>query len=141
LNAVPSRCILHVEDEEAFALIAEIVLEDLREVIGIHHARSVDEAYRFLFRVGEYQKAPKPDLVLLDLNLPPDSGYEVLKIMQSAIALKGIPVVVFSAADTPSDQRKSLSLGAFAHIGKPHSYDGYLKVLGAVVKMIPQRDG
>jgi two-component system response regulator len=136
---VPSRCILHVEDEEAFALIAEIVLEDLREVIGMHHARSVNEAYRFLFKVGEYKMAPKPDLILLDLNLPPDNGYEVLEIIQGAIALKAIPVVVFSAANTLSDQRRSLSLGAFAHIGKPSSYDGYLKVLREVVKMIPQR--
>jgi CheY-like chemotaxis protein len=106
----------------------------------MHHARSVDEAYRFLFKVGEYKKAPQPDLILLDLNLPPDSGYEGLKIIQGAIALKGISVIVFSAADTPSDQRKSLSLGASAHIGKPGSYDGYLKVLREVVKMIPQRN-
>jgi CheY-like chemotaxis protein len=56
------------------------------------------------------------------------------------MTLKGIPVVIFSAADTPSDQRKSLSLGASAHIGKPCSYDGYLEVLREVVKMIPQRN-
>jgi CheY-like chemotaxis protein len=139
LNAVPSRCILHVEDEEAFALIAEIVLEDLREVIGMYHARSVEEAYRFLFKVGEYKKAPKPDLILLDLNLFPASGYEVLEIIRGAVALKSIPVVVFSATDAPSDQRKSLSLGASAHIGKPCSYDGYLKVLREVIEMIPKR--
>jgi CheY-like chemotaxis protein len=104
------------------------------QLVSVSPTIVLDEAYRFLFKVGKYKKAPKPDLILLDLNLCPDSGYEVLEIIQGAIALKGIPVVVFSAADNPSDQKKSLSLGAFAHIGKPCSYDGYLKVLREVVK-------
>jgi CheY-like chemotaxis protein len=83
---------LHVEDEEAFSIIAEIVLEDLNEAIAMHHARNVGEAYRFLFRVGEYKKAINPDLILLDLNLRLNRGYEVLQIVRGAMALKDIPV-------------------------------------------------
>ncbi len=134
---MPLRSILHVEDEEEFSVIAEIVLEELDEPITIHRARNVDEAYKFLFQVGEYKKAPRPALILLDLNLPPNSGYEVLETIRGAVALKDIPVVVFSSADTPSERKKSLSLGAFAHIGKPSSYDAYVFILRKIVNMIP----
>jgi CheY-like chemotaxis protein len=133
-----SRSILHVEDEEAFVVIAEIVLEDLHEVVAIHHSRDIEDAYRFLSRVGEYKNAVKPDLILLDLNLRLNSGYEVLEFVQGATVLRDIPVIVFSAADSPDDRRKSLSFGALAHFGKPSSYEGYLFVLRLIVKMIPR---
>jgi CheY-like chemotaxis protein len=134
-----SRSILHVEDEEAFSVIAEIVLEDLNEAIAMHHARNVGEAYRFLFRVGEYKRAVKPDLILLGLNLRPNRGYEVLEIVRGAMALKDIPVVVFSSADSPVDRRQSLLLGALAVFAKPSTYEDYASVLRKIVTLIPKK--
>lgn len=134
-----TRCILHIEDEEAFSLIAKIVLEDLREAIALHHAATIDEAYKFLFQLGEYKKAPKPDLILLDLNLRSDSGYEVLETIRATDPLKHIPVVIFSSMNAPSAQRKSLALGALAHICKPSSYEDYLEVLREIINMIPKQ--
>jgi two-component system, chemotaxis family, response regulator Rcp1 len=134
-----SRSILHVEDEEAFGVIAEVAFEDLHEVVAIHHSLDIEDAYRFLSRLGEYKKATKPDLILLDLNLRLTSGYEVLEFVQGTALLRDIPVIVFSGLDGPDDRRKSLSLGASAHFGKPSSYEDYLFVVRQIIKMIPRK--
>jgi chemotaxis family two-component system response regulator Rcp1 len=88
-------------------------------------------------RSGEYEFAPEPDLILLDLNLSHRSGYDVLAAVCATPLLKHIPVIVFSSANTRLDRKTSLSLGGVAHIGKPSDYFGYLDALRKIIGMIP----
>jgi two-component system, chemotaxis family, response regulator Rcp1 len=130
-------CILLVEDSDAHARLVESVLEELREPVQLYRAASVDQALEFLSQAGTYSSVPVPDLVLLDLNMPLKTGYDLLAAMLADSALKDIRVVIFSSADHADDRAKSLSRGAYAHIGKPWTYIGYEAAMREVLQMVP----
>jgi chemotaxis family two-component system response regulator Rcp1 len=129
--------ILLVEDQDAQAALVQAVFEEMATPILLFRVVDVDQALGFLSRSGTDEPAPEPDLVLLDLNLPRRSGYELLEAMRGNPLHQHIPVVIFSTADDRSDRERSLALGASSHIGKPRTLDGYQRVLQQVVAMIP----
>lgn len=86
----------------------------------------------FLRRLGEFENAPRPDLVLLDLNLPRKNGKEVLKEMKDDPQLRRIPVIVLSTSDAHRDVTDSYDLHANCYINKPVDFDDFLKVVQSI---------
>jgi CheY-like chemotaxis protein len=99
-----------------------------------------DEALAFLNRTGSYRNAPRPDLVLLDLNLPRKGGLEVLSEIQERDGLRNLPVIVFTSSSLATDRKKSLALGAQEYITKPSSFDGFLNAIRSVCAYLPPAD-
>jgi two-component system, chemotaxis family, response regulator Rcp1 len=137
------RSILLVEDEEGTAYLVKRALSDLDPSVSVNWLQDVDRSVRYLLNPdqlapGQKEEGRLPGLILLDINLPPKSGYDVLEVVQTTMALKHIPVVMFSSAESPGDQAISLSRGASAHFGKPTSYKGYLRTLGKVLDLMAE---
>jgi carbon storage regulator CsrA len=113
--------VLVVEDTPVHALLIERVLAKR----GIRHvvcASTGEDAIRLL-TLGREGRALKPDLVLLDLQLPGVSGFHVLEAIKSAATLRSIPVVVLSCSDSDADVMRCLEAGANAFVSKAESYD------------------
>src|SRR5438105_5661420 len=102
MNTPPIELLL-VEDNPGDVRLTVAALRDARIVNRVHVAENGEQALRFLRREGEYGRAPRPDLVLLDLNLPVMPGHEVLRAMKSDESLKRIPVVVISGSNDDRD--------------------------------------
>jgi CheY-like chemotaxis protein len=86
----------------------------------------------FLMRDGEYARAPRPDLILLDLNLPKKDGREVLAEIKKDPALKTIPVVVLTTSSSEADILRSYQLHANCYITKPVGLEGFLTVVKSI---------
>jgi CheY-like chemotaxis protein len=121
--------LLYAEDEDAAVFLLEMALKEANLAITLHRVSDGEEALAFLHHNGAYNRAPKPDMVLLDLNLPRKSGHEVLLAIREDSELRTIPVVIFTSSSAISDRRKSLALGAQMHITKPSSFDGFVDAI------------
>ncbi|MCX7886062.1 MAG: response regulator [Verrucomicrobiae bacterium] len=127
--------ILLVEDNPADV---EIALEAFRRSRGaVHIAVSRDgrDALDYLFQQGRYvhgQNAPRPDLILLDLNLPKLSGWELLELIKRHESLREIPVIVLTTSDRDADVRRCYRLGANSYLTKPVQLDEYVKLVALV---------
>jgi CheY-like chemotaxis protein len=86
----------------------------------------------FLERTGTHVDAPRPDLILLDLNLPRKDGREVLKEIKESPALRSIPVVILTTSSSEADVLQSYELHANCYISKPVDLDGFLKVVQSI---------
>jgi len=87
------------------------------------------EALRFLRREGPYSNAPRPSLILLDLNLPKSDGRQVLAEIKTDDDLKMIPVVVMTSSDSQHDIRSAYSLHANCYITKPVDFDAFVSLV------------
>jgi chemotaxis family two-component system response regulator Rcp1 len=123
------QVLLYAEDEDAAVFLLEMALKEANISLTVHRVSDGEEALAFLHQAGPYVRAPKPDLVLLDLNLPRKSGHEVLLAIREDDELRTLPVVIFTASAALSDRRKSLALGAQMHITKPSSFDGFVDAI------------
>ncbi len=121
--------IMLVEDS---LLDARLTIESLKRC-GIHHRLSLFrdgvEAMGFLDREGVFARAPRPDIVLLDLILPRVDGVALLRELRSKSNLKNIPVVVLTSSDDGDDQRQCESLGVSHYIRKPFNEEKFLSVI------------
>ena len=88
-----------------------------------------EAAMAFLRREGEFASAPRPDLILLDLNLPTKAGHEVLAEVKSDTDLQRIPVVILTTSDAEEDIVRSYDLHANAYVTKPVDFDRFLNVV------------
>jgi CheY-like chemotaxis protein len=129
------RSILYVEDDDAAALLVQIALEEFDASVQCYRVSDVDHALEFL---STADGVLPPSLILLDLNLPRKSGFEVLATVRQSKSFDDIPVVVFTSSAALTDKNKSLALGAKAYIRKPSTFDEYLSALRDVIKMIPE---
>ncbi len=119
--------ILLVEDNPADVMLTRAALEEAKFANELHVARDGEEAMRFLRREGEHAQAPRPDLVLLDLNLPRMDGREVLAEFKSDPELKRIPVVVLTTSAHEEDILRAYDTHANAYITKPVNLDCFVK--------------
>lgn len=97
---------LLVEDNEAHAMLTMRVLEDMKAANKIYWVSDGEEALDYLFRRGKYaskENSPRPDLILLDLQLPKLDGHEVLNVIKQSENLKVIPVVVLTTSENEED--------------------------------------
>ena len=139
------RRILHVEDNPGDVRLIGEALNEMGRAVEIAVARDGEEALDYLYRGGPHINAPRPDLILLDLNLPRKSGREVLAEIKVVPDLKDIPVVVFTSSSAPSDIRETYGLNANCYITKPSDLDELFRVIGLIerfwlrtVKLPPQ---
>jgi two-component system, chemotaxis family, response regulator Rcp1 len=121
--------ILLVEDNPGDARLAKEALKDSKLLNNIHHVVDGEQAIQFLRNEGDFRDAIRPDLVLLDLNLPRKDGREVLADIKSDPALKMIPVVVLTTSEAEQDIIQSYSLHANCYITKPVDLDKFLQII------------
>lgn len=124
--------ILLVEDSRADVLITREALTEARLVNTLHVARDGVEAMDFLHKKGKYASARRPDLILLDLNLPRKSGREVLVEIKSDDNLKAIPVVVLTTSNAEEDIVKSYNLHANCYVVKPVGFENFLAAVQSI---------
>jgi CheY-like chemotaxis protein len=118
--------VLLVEDDPGDELMTREAFEDNKIRNALHVVRDGEEALDFLYRRGAYQDAPRPDLVLLDLNLPKYDGRQVLERIKTDPELALIPVVVLTTSSAEEDILRSYKLHANAYVTKPVDLDQFI---------------
>jgi CheY-like chemotaxis protein len=124
-----TRELLIVDDDEAQARLFAFSLEKLGIPHRCHFAFSGPEALEFLRRSGRYEHAPKPQLIILDVNMPGMDGCAVLREIKRDPQLRCIPVIMFSLATREDDFERCYREYANACIRKPDDYEGTLQVV------------
>jgi CheY-like chemotaxis protein len=128
--------ILIVEDNLAHQKITEYVLKHNKVTGRFFVVRDGQEALDYLFHHGAYADAaqfPKPDLILLDLNLPKRDGREVLKVVKESPEIGDVPVVIVSTSDREEDLTYAMETGAAAYISKSSGFDKFNQELSSVL--------
>lgn len=123
---------LLVEDNPGDVRLTQEALKSHKVQNNLHVATDGEEALAFLRRQGKYANAPRPDIILLDLNLPRKDGREVLAEIKSDSNLKAIPVVIITSSEAEQDVVKSYSLNANCYITKPVNLDQFIKVVQSI---------
>jgi two-component system, chemotaxis family, response regulator Rcp1 len=124
--------VLLVDDNPADVDLVRQALAGGRHQSSIRDVPDGGEALAFLHRVGQYANAVRPDLVILDLNLPKKDGRAVLAEAKGDADLRTIPVVVFSTSRAMSDIKRSYELGANCYVSKPGNLDEYFLVMKSI---------
>jgi CheY-like chemotaxis protein len=117
-DAAPMEVLL-VEDSPGDVRLTREAFKDAKVHINLHVASDGVEAVAFLQREGKHNNAPRPDLILLDLNLPKKDGREVLEEVKTSPTLKSIPVVILTTSASDADIQRSYLLHANCYIRKP----------------------
>ena len=131
-NLVRPIEILLVEDNEGDARLAREALKDSKVYNNVHHVIDGVEALAFLRQEGLYAKVPRPDIILLDLNLPRKDGREVLAEIKKDDNLKRIPVVVLTISNDEADILKTYDLHVNCFVTKPMDFNQFLKVVHSI---------
>ena len=121
--------ILLVEDSPADVRLTREALKEAKVLNALHVVQDGIAALAFLRKQGQYAASPRPDLILLDLNLPKKDGREVLAEIKQDEDLKRIPVVVLTTSRAEEDIVRSYDLHANAYVTKPVDLAQFLKVI------------
>lgn len=124
--------ILMVEDNPTDVLITKEGLAHAKMLNALHVAEDGVEAMDFLYQRGKHSGAPRPDLVLLDLNMPRKNGREVLAEIKGDDNLKNIPVVILTTSKSEEDVSIAYGLHANCYISKPVDFDAFSKVVQTI---------
>ena len=124
--------ILLVEDNAGDYRLTQEALREGKVYNNLHWAKDGVEALDFLHRRGRHAKAPRPDLILLDLNLPRKDGREVLSEIKSDEELKTIPVVILTTSQAEEDVVKSYHLHANCYVTKPVDLEKFIVVVQSI---------
>jgi CheY-like chemotaxis protein len=124
--------VLLVEDSPSDAAMTIEAMHEGRIVNQVHVATDGEMAMAFLRRQGPFAEAPRPDLILLDLNLPRMDGREVLREVKDDPILKTIPVIVLTTSAAEEDIIKSYELHANAYITKPVAFEAFLAAVRGI---------
>jgi chemotaxis family two-component system response regulator Rcp1 len=140
--------VLLVEDSPGDVRLTQEAFRDADMSIKLHVASDGVEAMAFLRQEGAHARAPRPDLILLDLNLPRMDGREVLARIKGDGSLKTIPTVILTTSESEADIVKSYQLQANCYLTKPVQLDAFEKLVGSIndfwltkVKLPRQRHG
>ena len=121
--------VLLVEDDPGDVMMTREAFQDYKLHNQLHVVSDGAEAMEFLRQEGEYAGRPRPDLVLLDLNLPRMDGRQVLEAIKSDPELASIPVVVLTTSENEDDVLRSYSLHATAYVTKPVDFARFIEVI------------
>lgn len=130
-NGTPIQVLL-VEDNPGDVRLTREAFKDAKVHLEIHVVNDGVEALDFLNQRGEYADSPRPDLILLDLNLPRKDGRDVLAEVKADVSLKSIPVVILTTSASDVDIESSYLLHANCYIAKPVDLDGFLTVVRSI---------
>ncbi|MDH2428879.1 response regulator [Sphaerisporangium sp. TRM90804] len=121
--------VLLVEDDPGDVLLTKEAFEHNKVQNKLHVVSDGEQAMAFLRQEGEYAGMPRPDLVLLDLNLPRKDGREVLEDIKADATLRSIPVVVLTTSEAEEDILRSYNLHANAYVAKPVDFEQFIQVV------------
>jgi chemotaxis family two-component system response regulator Rcp1 len=124
--------ILLVEDNPGDIRLTREALRDGKIYNNLYVARDGVEAMAFLRKTGQYTHAPRPDLILLDLNLPRKDGHEVLAEVKTDENLRRIPVVILTTSQAEEDIIKTYDLHVNCYITKPVDLDQFVKIVKSI---------
>ncbi|WP_433665363.1 response regulator [Nocardia sp. CA-128927] len=130
--------ILLVEDDPGDELMTREAFEEHNIASNLHVARDGQEALDFLFRQGDHLDAPRPDLVLLDLNLPKYNGRQILAKIRADDELSDMPVVILSTSSAEDDVLSSYRLFANAYVTKPADLDQFTSAIKQIDEFFAQ---
>jgi DNA-binding response OmpR family regulator len=122
---------------DALLVREALKIEDLP--IEVHVAPDGERALDFLERTEWDSAAPRPDVLLLDINLPKVDGFEVLRTVRASTRYKEIPVLVVTSSDSPADRGEAAKLGA-SYFRKPPNYEEFLKI-GPMLRRVLEENG
>jgi CheY-like chemotaxis protein len=139
--------VLLVEDTPGDVRLAQEAFRDSSRPVRLHLATDGAEAMAFLSREGAYVDAPRPDLILLDVNMPKMNGWQVLAAIKADPSLKVIPTIILTTSDEEADIVMSYQLQANCHLRKPKHWDpsdNFIRSINAFwltnAKLPPQSD-
>lgn len=124
--------VLLVEDNPGDVRLTKEAMKEGRLINHLNVVSDGVEATDFLWRRGKFQTAPRPDLILLDLNLPRKNGREVLQEIKADPELRRIPVMVLTTSNANQDLRRAYDLHANCYITKPVDLDQFLAVVRSI---------
>jgi two-component system, chemotaxis family, response regulator Rcp1 len=124
--------VLLVEDSPGDVRLTQEAFRDANMAIHLSVASDGVEAMAFLRHQGPHAHAPRPDLILLDLNLPKMDGREVLAHIKSDASLKMIPTVILTTSESEADILKSYQLQANCYLSKPVQLDAFESLVGSI---------
>lgn len=127
-----AKHILLVEDSGADAQLAREALKECTIPIRLHHTHDGQEALDFLRRSERYRDAPRPDLILLDLNMPRKDGRETLSEIRADEHLKSLVVVVLTTSAAEDDVRAAYEANVNAYITKPVEFDAFVEAIKSI---------
>jgi CheY-like chemotaxis protein len=124
--------VLLVEDSAGDVRLTREAFKDAKVKINMHVAADGAEAMEFLRQQGKHSSSPRPDLILLDLNLPKKDGREVLEEIKESLTLRSIPVLILTTSSSDTDITRSYQSHANCYITKPVNLEGFLKVVRSI---------
>lgn len=124
--------LLLVEDNPGDVRLTKEALRESDLPVNLSVASDGVEAVDFLYQRGKYEQAPRPELILLDLNLPRKSGREVLSEIKADPVLRRIPVVVMTTSTSDQDVARAYSLNANCYVAKPIQLDDFLAAVHSI---------
>jgi two-component system response regulator len=139
--------ILLAEDNPADAELTVEAMKEAKVRNKVYHVRDGVEALEFLHKKGKYEKMPRPDVILMDLNMPRKDGRRTLQEIKEDPDLKRIPVVILTVSDAEEDIIRSYNLHANCYVTKPMDLDEFAKVVRGIedfwftiVRLPPDRE-
>jgi chemotaxis family two-component system response regulator Rcp1 len=121
--------ILLVEDNPGDARLCEEALKESKILNNLHIAKDGQEALDFLFKTNGFESVSRPDLIILDLNLPKINGKDVLKKIKEDSSTKKIPVVILTSSKAEEDIVKTYELHANSYITKPLDFEQFVEIV------------
>ena len=121
--------LLLIEDNPGDARLVQEALREFTHPVTLHHVKDAMTARQFLQQDGPYRNAPRPRLILLDLNMPRKDGREALREIRADSTLRRIPIVVLTTSKSEEDIFRSYDIGANSFITKPVSFESLVKTV------------
>ena len=134
------RTILYVDDDKNDALIVEHAVKKEKLPAQVFAVRDGCDAAEWLTGTGLYvdaSKFPRPDLLIIDLRMPRNSGFDLLDFVQARRELKKIPVIVYSASEDPADKLRAFQSGANAYVNKSEGTEELMIYVRSAVTTLP----
>lgn len=127
-NVLPVDILL-VEDNQGDIELTKEAMAETKILTNLFTVENGVEALEFLYKKGKHIKAPRPDIIILDLNLPMKDGREVLEIIKMDEHLKRIPVVILTSSKAEEDILRSYNLHANCYITKPLDFEQFIQIV------------
>lgn len=124
--------ILIIEDNPGDVELIRQAFKNFKILNSLENVSDGEKAMQFLKKEGSYKNAPRPDIILLDLNLPRKDGREVLSDIKNDPGLKSIPIIVLTSSSAEEDVVKAYDLHANCYIKKPVDFDGLMNVVQSI---------
>ncbi len=138
----PTAQVLFIEDSAAEIRLVTELLNRAKVQFDGHWVTSGEDALRFLLKEADFEKAPRPDIIFLDLNLPKMGGEGTLRQIRAQDHLKAIPVVILSGSDHEDDVISAREQGAVHYLVKPLNYEKLCEAVARIrsLKLEPRGD-